>query len=348
MKQNNIYNKIIWLALIALVMVFTISCENNRLQQDIEGDRVTITLLVGTDNTTAAHVPKIMTGEETDHSSELVNSIGKGRYINKLVCAVYDVNGNLLTEVGETADGQIVRENIEQFPVEIEIGLVRGQVYQIVLWAQSSECSSYNTADLQHVEISYSNALNNDETRDAFCAVEKFTVVQNGARRIVLNRPFAQINLGMTVEDFSTTLYNGINLTKSAFSISGLATEYNVLTGIASTQHLTENTVFAANEMLSDYLYLGNDTQRKAYKYLSMCYVLVPDPIRQTDVTGMFEDLNFELIDIEHEQRYLVIPDKEVPIRKNWVTNIIAGIDALYPAENEIAVKIVKYDIQTK
>lgn len=130
--------------------------------------------------------------------------------------------------------------------------------YQVAFWAQHSQTKAYNATDLRAVEVIYEESvdqfgdthqdiINNDEKRDAFCAVSKiFKGDKKSAETVTLTRPLAQINIGTTGWDYegaavlkpSPIGYTESQLTISAYS---LARYYSVFKGKALTQSdLTE------------------------------------------------------------------------------------------------------------
>ena len=85
----------------------------------------------------------------------------------------------------------------------LDLSLSKGQTYKAVFWAQNSQCDAYSVSDNMEVTVNY-NGMNNDESRDAFFASsEPFKVDKHTKMQVVLKRPFAQINVGVTVEDWN-------------------------------------------------------------------------------------------------------------------------------------------------
>lgn len=117
---------------------------------------------------------------------------------------------------------------------EIKLRLMRGKTYHIAFWAQSSKTEAFKTNDLENVEVIYENAKNNDELRDAFCKVERFSVSPSTApRTVILTRPMAQINVGTTGADYKHLLANNVYpnkpYTKSKIILGGVAKTINVV-----------------------------------------------------------------------------------------------------------------------
>lgn len=183
--------------------------------------------------------------------------ISDGSKANVLIYAVYDNAGELVESLGEgyvnftdkeglpVPQGQTIRK-VDHFPVTITLRLIRNQTYTIAFWAQAEECTAFDTQDLKAVKIKYQdedkvdgtagdNTLCNYELRDAFCKSETFTVVQSGSRYVVLNRPFAQINVGITKADYEAALKGNMRITQSRIHIENVATELNVVSNAINT-----------------------------------------------------------------------------------------------------------------
>ena len=281
-------------------------------------------------------------------------TISSGQKVDKLICGVYDTSGKLLRQFGEAygdehgqqytnEHGQIVFSDIAEWPVDVDLTLVRNQTYNIVFWAQSGACTAYDTSDLTGVTVSYAGA-NNDELRDAFCKTEIFSTVSAGgvsggqmtpdgrvSRNVVLRRPFAQINVGSTFEAFEAAKEAGYEIVKSQIKIMDAATRLNVLQNTvdvfdADGNYLetpSETVTFtfatipayingqgAAEEVLyADLLY--DKLEVSEFKYLSMCYVLAADKNVGTSsyADDVALDISFEYADgstftINHDDMY--------------------------------------------
>lgn len=313
--------------------------------------------------------------------------IGTGSMVDYLVFAIYDGDDNLLTRFAKDEHSSLTigdktltagnGQNILKWngsSVSVQVASLTEGDYKIVCWAQSSECDAYDTSDLSSVVVSYDHALNNDESRDAYCVSQPFTVsasVSQGVREVILTRPFAQINVGTTGADYKNTATTpgGAFYTYSAIQVKGVATTIDVVTntiGSATTDadfgfskipayngmevptasdelletggeeflkiHLndvsdTSNTSFAG--YLTDYptVAMGSDGKVSEYltetfKYLSMCYVLVPGKTAFNNVKVTFASQ----ADGNGMSTYFAIPN--VPADINWRTNIIGGMYA--------------------
>lgn len=262
--------------------------------------------------------------------------------------------------------------------------------YRLVCWAQNSGTDAYDTSDLAAIEVDYTGALNNDESRDAFTAYKEF----NGALRyqtidVVLTRPLAQINIGTTGADYKNLKYgermnpSGVTITESEIKVSGVANRFNALTGVATAENddsgeLTADFAWASlpawqnmdmpafsdsytktddpfvpvgqsgesdeefllvkmnsNEgyagFLSSYPTLSvNEDGSTSYltetfKYLSMCYVMLPSSTQNGSTVNVCFNLRQnkgENTPVELTERELIM----VPVKSNYRTNILGGL----------------------
>lgn len=190
--------------------------------------------------------------------------IGTGSKTDYLIFAIYDSNDNLLTRFAKdersslVLNGKTVKaapgQNIlkwEGKTINIQLASLEEGSYKIACWAQSSECDAYDTSDLKNVKVSYENAFNNDESRDAFSTAQTFTVsaTNKNVTTVILHRPLAQINVGTSGADFkmSARIPGGTYYTYSEISFKGLGKSYNVLQGKASTE--TTDAIFKLNKL---------------------------------------------------------------------------------------------------
>lgn len=250
-------------------------------------------------------------------------AVGDGTTVDKLVFAVYE-DGEEITELRQN------NVTVAEKQATVNVVLLKGHTYQFAFWAQASNCSAYNTTDLKNVVVSYNSATNNHEFRDAFFANHELTVNAAQEVTITLKRPFAQLNVGTTKEEWKAALkaanisdesFNGKS--SVSFSSSNVADQINLLTGeVSQSESFPETITFAQKEMVSEDLVAGGE----AYKYLSMSYLLVKDadgkgvkPSKLEDLKAVF-DINGKTI------TFAPSADKEIPIQRNWRTNIIGNI----------------------
>ena len=289
--------------------------------------------------------------------------IGSGEFADRLVCAVYDNAGTLLKQYAEDDEhgneyGQLVYE-VERWPATVSLRMVRGQEYKVVFLAKCGDCEAYDTNDLASVKIDYSRIECNNPSYDLFCKTEPLTVVESGTRTVVMRRPLAQINIGMSVEDYERLADEGFGIVRSALSVHSAANELNVVDNSVNVT-TADGAYDAAKYVEVDYAvqpvpalwFVGDggeeewmyvdldgdgkfrdayDENPEVFKYLSMCYILAPDRYEGTSSYSAVAEVSITLVDGEGRS-CTISPDeeselKECPVQRNWSTNIILTRD---------------------
>ena len=246
-------------------------------------------------------------------------AIGDGTTVNQLHYAVYDEGGALIADLGDVKD-------VASFPTKVEITLAKGQTYSIVFWAQNSGTTaySYKDGDLKNITIDYTGA-NNDETRDAFFKTVSHTVTGDIELDVTLERPFAQINLGVTEEDWNDAKVAGIEVKESEVVISNAATSLDLFNGTVGNG---ESVTYTASVIPGEDLMVDFDKNgtKEAYKYLSLSYILVCDETQTPDNEGMY-GTNSSLVNttftLTTTKEDVVVNVENLPVQRNWRTNVI-------------------------
>ena len=294
-------------------MLFATSCSNDELDVVQSGNEAQVTFSLAAEGGIATR------------------AISDGTGAKKLVYAVYNADGELIKTIANTdVNGQIVDNNAfdSGLTEKVTITLAKGQQYTVAFWAQNPNCTAYTTTDLKNVTIDYAG-LNNDETRDAFFKAETFTVTGNADIDVVLKRPFAQINVGVTEDDWNAAVASGIEIEKSKVTIKNAATSINLLTGQVGGEQTVEYgfdiipAQFATPETLN--VDLNMDGTKESYVYLSMSYILAND-----ETTGYakatLDDLDFTFAPKSGNNINFSEGLNNVPVQRNWRTNIIGKI----------------------
>ena len=199
--------KKIYFAAISAALLMTASCSNEAVEPT---DQATVQFSVNLDDIQS-------------------RAIGDGTTVDQLVFAVYDSEGNELTNLRQNdvtvADKQ----------AQVTTTVARGQKYTFVFWAQKSGNTHYTTTDLKDVVVSYEGPAN-DETRDAFTnvyEVEKVTGPIN--ETVTLYRPFAQLDYVCDLEEWTNLVNSNYKLVGSDLLVTaGAFTHINLLTGEVS------------------------------------------------------------------------------------------------------------------
>lgn len=316
-------NKKTILGMLAATGVLAVtSCQTEKLETVQTGNEAQVSFTLGLEDNIAT------------------KAISDGSKADKLVYAVYKLEADgtpVLQNVVGSKNGQFIKDDFKSGD-NVTVTLAKGQTYQVAFWAQDGDCTAYNTDDLRAVAVSYTNdngegAVNNDELRDAFFKSVEFDVKGDKNIDIVLKRPFAQVNVGVTAEDWNAAVGSGITVENSAVVITNAANEIDLLTGAVSGNETV--VTYTSNLIPDETLYVETDPQnegKEAYKWLSMSYILVADE-GTTTVDGMLGANKATLQSL----RYTFIPQngntiefKEglnaVPVQRNWRTNILGKI----------------------
>ena len=163
----------------------------------------------------------------------------------------------------------------------LNLNLLQGQTYVGLFWAQVDGKSFYTTTDLRNVTVNYTGSANN-ENRAAFCQKKVFTT--GGNVSVVLERPFAQINLGTTLSSIDPNV-NGypLQLQSSTMEITGVATSFSVAD--MKTRNETTTVSFEANAVPHNFTPSEVLTVKNVnYAYLGMNYILAANDKATVDV----------------------------------------------------------------
>lgn len=291
-------NKKLFLGVFAAAgILLATSCQKDELDAVQTGNEATVSFTLGVEG-----------GVQT-------RAISDGLTANRLVYAVFDEEGNRIPTIAKV-------DKDASFPTTENITLAKGQTYKVAFWAQNSATSAYVLDDNMNLTIDYTNSANNDEKRDAFFKTETFTVTGNAQINVVLKRPFAQINLGVTDKDWDAAVASGIEIATSKVVIKNAFTNMDLIDGSVSGE--TEvvydfgATPKSSNEVLE--VDLDKDGTAEEYHYLSMSYILV-DAQKST-----LQDLDFTFHPTSGNDIVFDEGLNNVPVQRNWRTNIIGQI----------------------
>lgn len=234
-----------------------------------------------------------------------------GLTVNKLVCAVFESNQEI---VGHRKTIDVTSAS----GITYSPRLVKGRNYKVVFWAMLDD--NYNVDDMTCITRSATGS-DDEADYDAFTATSEVTVVNAESKSVSLTRPLAQLNIGITEEDW-TTASNIFGQTPTTCTISYTAKDaFNALTGEAvvndaATGNTTE--VVRTVEASGNYLTVGSDT----YKHLGSCYVLMAEDNQTTlDLTLSVLDQNTPAQNIRED-----VQIQYVPFQRNYQTNLVGGL----------------------
>ena len=318
MKKN-----FFWGMIAASAMVLATSCSSEALDAVEESNKAQVTFNVSADAAT------------------LTRAISDGTGADKLVYRVFDKDGKAISSLKKTEVSNLSDLTTGH---NVTLTLAKGQTYKVAFWAQNSSCSAYTLDDDMNVSVSYENAANNDETRDAFFKTVEITVKGDATETVELKRPFAQLNVANTDDDKTAAEASGIVIEKSAVTIKNAATKLNVLDGTVSGEaDVTYTTATIPAEKLA--VDMDADGAKENYNYLSMCYVLPNDAT--TGAAKTVAEVAFSFAPKSGEAIELKDGLQNIPLQRNYRTNIVGNIlsanatfnvkiDAAYEGEENI------------
>lgn len=263
---------------------------------------------------------------------------GDGTKVNKLYYAVYDQEtqnviypANAKFGVADKANGGWT----------LELPLMKSETYDILFWAQVNGSQYYNFTELTDIEVKYDNVLSNIEDRDAFFnALDDFKA-SGSKHTIVLRRPFAQLNIATTLDDWNAAkaiTKTEKPVTKSSVKVSSLATKFNVLTG-AATATTPATVEFKANDLIDETISikLANATDPTDYKLLAMNYLLpvvtkAPNGLKDYNASTL--DTDKDVVEVEFTlykgdngaEKIVNVKVPSTPVQRNYRTNIIGDL----------------------
>lgn len=253
-----------------------------------------------------------MASEETvqvSFSTELPKRIGTRAgttdlNVNKVVCAVFEDGEEISTlrEVITIQEG----EDIVFAP-----RLIKGRTYDVVFWAMKDK--NYNVNDMTAItRASETTAAESDF--DAFTESVEVEVTGSKSETVTLKRPLAQLNLGVTLDDWNAVASEetfGMKPTKMIITLTGKDT-FNALTGATTGE---DKEVTYTLDVSGEDLVAGDET----YKSIAMCYVY-PDAGQEIiDITYTIYDQNNEVIRED-------VTIQNIPLENNYRTNLVGGL----------------------
>ena len=240
-----------WLAAAALLL--TTACSDNVALDVAQGDTN------GANTVTFTIMPQSQKlGTRADGDIDTRNKyISDGSKADVLIFAVYkkeadgtwvpdqefckgDQTGGLLPN-GALGEAQNAIK-VNKYPVTIQLYVTNYEAeYKVAFWAQNHETTAYDTKKLHRVKVSYKDAENNDELRDAFCAVTEkpFSGATKETQTVTLRRPLAQVNIGTAGWDYEGAAHlkpSPVSYIYSQVKLGGVAQYYDIINETALNQ----------------------------------------------------------------------------------------------------------------
>lgn len=209
----------------------------------------------------------------------------------------------------------------------VSMVLARGEHYQIVFWAHSPE-SPY-TIDEENATLTVDpDGVANDENRDGFLGVYDAVITEPVSPNVQLKRPFAQINVLTTMEDWENSQVNGIEFTGSSMTVTA-PTELNLLTGEVSKEAAQTFSMAPIDEDVTI-----PEFEEGAFVYVAMNYVLAD--VNASLVGDAGHPFTFEVYRDGQEDFLFQHSMVNVPIQRNYRTIIVGAVfcvDAAFEVE---------------
>lgn len=224
--------------------------------------------------------------------------------VNKVVCAVFEDGEEIITlrEVITIQEG----EDIVFAP-----RLIKGRTYDVVFWAMKD--NNYDVADMTAItRTSGTTATENDF--DAFTESVEIEVTGFKSETVTLKRPLAQLNLGVTSEDWNAVASVEtfrMTPTKMVIKLTGKDT-FNALAGAITGE---EKELTYTLDVSGEDLVAGENT----YKSIAMCYIYPDAGQENIDITYTIYDQNNEAIRED-------VTIQNIPLENNYRTNVVGGL----------------------
>lgn len=252
-------------------------------------------------------------------------AMGDGSKVDKLSVGLFDKQGNLVWRNED--DIQISVSS----PATVKVPMFKGREYDVVFWAQSSECTSYNTDNLKAISITYGSGSINDyatiEQLDAFHCLKTGVSHNTADKTITLTRPFTQLNMGVPVSVLEELESSGYSIGSVKLTVGGVADEFNALTGVKSGD---KTFTFTFNTLPDGSVKVKNDKGEEIeYKYLATTYLFASeDKVSATlqvfngNETEPFSTVSYEDTPAEPNERTNLFGNTvKVPVRDEWDGN---------------------------
>lgn len=279
-------------------------------------------------------------GQEVDVTLDLLapqigtKSYGDGTTAKTVYVHVYQQNANgVLTYIQPAAEGASLKTPSQSLTLNglkatYNTRLVTGQTYTFVFWAQADKAPYTYDTKAQTITVDYANAAGNDESRDAFYNVLPNVKIEGAyTASVQLTRPFAQLNFGVTSEDYAAAKAAGLTVTDATVTLTHAATSLNLLKGTTAG----DETVTFASAALPANLNANLTAGGKDYKYVAMDYVLVGKSAKT------LSDVTLTLAATGTNNATPRFTYSNVPLQANYRTNIVGNLFTS-PAEVNITV----------
>ncbi len=278
----------------AAVMFGAVACSQYDEQEVVEGQEVTTTFSIGLEDL----------GTRLAGDSGMIDKVAWGIYDHQA-----DGKGRFLAVHSSAGQGNAPAD-FDGEKAEIKVTLFTGKKYDLVFFGYCSANNAY-TIDWENRELNVNYADNaNLEARDAFFHIEnEFVAGKN--KTFTLTRPFAQLNVGQSMED-----YDAMQLTDNYIEKSSVtAKAYTTMSLIDASVSNLVDVELTVNNVLNENL----EVNSVGYKHIAMNYLLV-------NAKEVVNEVAFKFVEnaptyTEFERTYY-----NVPLQRNYRTNILGRI----------------------
>lgn len=245
---------------------------------------------------------------QVSFSTELPGRIGTRAAstlnVNKVVCAVFE-NDTEIKNLREVID------ITEAGSIEFAPRLIKGRTYDVVFWAMKDD--NYDVDDMTAITRA-SRATAAESDFDAFTESVEVEVTGSKSETVTLKRPLAQLNLGVTLDDWNAVASEetfGMKPTKMIITLTGKDT-FNALTGATTGE---DKEVTYTLDVSGEDLVAGDET----YKSIAMCYVYPDAGQENIDITYTIYDQDNDVIRED-------VTIQNIPLENNYRTNVVGGL----------------------
>ena len=283
----------------AAVLFGAVACSQSPVEEVVVDQEVTTKLTIGLENL----------GTRLAGDSGMIDKVAWGVYNHK-----EDGSGEFLIAHSSENDDIGVADFVNG-AAEIEITLFTGKKYDLVFWGYCSSNTAYSIDwENRALNVNYADQKANVEANDAFFHIENgFRAGQN--QTFTLRRPFAQLNVGQTYEDYNIMQLTGNSIVAS----SVVAQAYNSMSLVDGSVSGLVDVELLQNALVADDLTVSGID----YKHLAMNYLLVNTKEVINTVTFQFLE-NGEAA--EGNGTVFTREYYNIPLQRNYRTNILGSI----------------------
>ena len=283
----------------AAVLFGAVACSQSPVEEVVVDQEVTTKLTIGLENL----------GTRLAGDSGMIDKVAWGVYNHK-----EDGTGEFLI-AHSSANDDIGVADFVNGAAEIEITLFTGKKYDLVFWGYCSANTAYSIDwENRALNVNYAGQKANVEANDAFFHIENgFRAGQN--QTFTLRRPFAQLNVGQTYEDYNIMQLTGNSIVAS----SVVAQAYNSMSLVDGSVSGLVDVELLQNALVADDLTVSGID----YKHLAMNYLLVNTKEVINTVTFQFLE-NGEAA--EGNGTVFTREYYNIPLQRNYRTNILGSI----------------------